>query len=706
MRRDLESAVALATADSRTAEVATHPGGAESITVEGSRRLPAILGFLCLALAALLAPAASSASVACPNEAIRAQQGSTYLGDCRAYELVTPANFNGRPIASGGQSNFEIDKSSFPSVQDDGNTYAWSTQLAGLPDTESNGYVNLYLASRTATGWVSTRKGPRAVESQGPEPLNLTSDGDYYQVLAPGYRGGSLTLCEDCLPIYTEHPDGTYHLLGEGTIPTASDTDHYENGFVDDLLPAPMWMSPDGIHQIFMSQVRLTSQAAPSGRFSIYDRTPAGLLLVSLLPGEVQASQESKFAGSSTDGTVVLFTNNGNLYVRAEGQETVEIASGTFGNSEVDLPGGVSDDGSRAFFVKDGSIYFYDFSAGEVKDVVTTGDAVLCYVSGDGSHVFFVSESELVPGKGTVGSPNFYAWANGSIHYIATVAPEDVVRGSDPVLGLGRWTAPPGNPTAPAPATRRSLLYNTIRSTRDGGVIVFEATAKLTSYPNEGHREVYRFDLGEEELTCVSCSPFQPAATDDSELVRNRGEHEGDAAGPIEVDRNTDIPNLSTDGSQVAFESYAALLPEDVNGVRDVYEWHEGQLSLVSSGHSPQATALFGISPSGRDIFIETGEKLVSHGQASGQYAVYDARVEGGFEEEESVCLGEACLGKPANPPALDSPASSTLSGSKNVKPRCRVTKRRRGKHHHAHRAAAKAAKKRPCRPARGRTAR
>jgi len=714
VRRNLEAAAGSTTPEGRVASGATPAFGAEGRGAEGLRRLSAIVGFLCLALAALLAPVASSASASCPNEAIRAKQGSTHLGDCRAYELVTPANFNGRPVAGGGTSNFEGNKFTIPSMLDEGNTYAWSAQFAGIGDTESNGYINFYLAERTEDGWRNVRKGPRAVESQGPEPLNLSPDGSYYQVLVNGYRGGSLALCDACLPLYTQYPDGTYHLLGEGTVPTTSDTDYYENGFVDDLSPTPMWMSPDGAHQIFSSNVQLTTQAVPSGNYSIYDRTPAGLELVSLLPGNVPPSTylASVFAGSSADGTIVLFVNHGTLYARIENQKTIELSSGTFGESEVDLSGGVDDDGSRAVFVKEGSIYFYDFPAGEVKNVVTTGDAILSHVSSDGSHVFFISETELVPGKGTAGSPNFYVWAEGSIRYIGTVMPEDVARGSDPVVGLRTWAAPLGSPVTAASAERRYLLRNTIRSTLDGSVVVFESTAQLTSYPSEGHREVYRFDVEKEELVCISCSTFQATATDDSELVRYGSEHEGDAAGPAAVDANVDIRNLSADGSQVVFESYAGLLPEDVNGIRDVYEWHEGLLSLVSSGHSPQPTALFGVSPSGRDIFIGTGDKLVLHGQASGQYAVYDVRAEGGFAEEESVCLGEACLGKPASPPVLGSPGSSTASGSNNVKPRCRVSKRRRRRHHHAHgghrkapRTATKAAKKRPCRPARGRSA-
>lgn len=41
---------------------------------------------------------------------------------------------------------------------------------------------------------------------------------------------------------------------------------------------------------------------------------------------------------------------------------------------------------------------------------------------------------------------------------------------------------------------------------------------------------------------------------------------------------------VSADGSRVFFDSGDAVVPGDVNGTEDVYEWEDGHLYLISSG--------------------------------------------------------------------------------------------------------------------------
>jgi hypothetical protein len=152
------------------------------------------------------------------------------------------------------------------------------------------------------------------------------------------------------------------------------------------------------------------------------------------------------------------------------------------------------------------------------------------------------------------------------------------------------------------------------------------------------------------------------------------------------MNQHLEAPNLSTDGQQVVFESRGALLPGDVNGAEDVYEWRDGTLSLISTGHAVQPSEIFGVTPSGNDIFFETGERLVGEGQETGALAIYDARVGGGLAAQQSKqplkCVGEACQGQPSGSPPLAGLGSSTFDGKGNLKPRRCLHHRRKHRHH------------------------
>jgi hypothetical protein len=627
-------------------------------------------------LGALTCP---TASAACPNETFRVGP-SAQLPDCRAYEMVTPREVNGVPQAGMGPGAEDMRFSSPPALAT-GDTYLWKINPGGLPGTGSSGYSNLYASKRTPGGWVVSRLNPLPTESEGSDPGGFSQDQKYVLFQVEGFRGGSLAYCLSCLISYLRYPDGTFHLFGEGTVPADPDTDEFENGFVDDPFPQARWITPDGTHQIFESRVQLTSEAPGEGSSQVYDRTAEGLHLVSLPDGDPPLA-ESSFAGASADGSTVLFLNAGSLYARIDNARTLEVADGEAGEVK---PGGVSENGSIAFFVQNGNITAYDVAEEAAIPFVTTGDGTLVHVSPDGSHAYFVSETELAAGDGVAGAPNLYVWNGSSIQFIATLSPEDLVRSENPFRGLALWT--PGI-EARTPATNADMVINTARTTPDGKVFVFESRAQLTAYPNEGHIEIYRYDVDTEVLVCASCSPTQPAASADSELVVAEGD------GVSRVHQMVEIPNLSSDGKQIVFESRDALLPGDVNGVRDVYEWRSGVLSLISSGHSAQPSGLFGVTPSGRDIFLLTGEKLVGRGQETGSFAVYDARVEGGLAPQQAqaaaACTGEACQGQPASIAGFSPPASSVFHGKGNVKHRCQ----RHRRHGHRNRASRKRAQK------------
>ena len=103
----------------------------------------------------------------CPNSAVRQQTSSAYLPDCRAYELVSPASANGSLFYSAGPTS---PTATSPS------RFAYSGAFSSPPEaTETIGTnADLYLATRTDTGWVSHYIGLPGSQAacMGPSPDN------------------------------------------------------------------------------------------------------------------------------------------------------------------------------------------------------------------------------------------------------------------------------------------------------------------------------------------------------------------------------------------------------------------------------------------------------------------------------------------------------------------------------------------------------
>jgi hypothetical protein len=219
------------------------------------------------------------------------------------------------------------------------------------------------------------------------------------------------------------------------------------------------------------------------------------------------------------------------------------------------------------------------------------------------------------------------------------------------------------------------------RVTPDGTHLVFvtEGSSELTGYDqgdtcrglvSTACSEVYVYDAtannGAGRLSCASCNPTGQAATATANFIADFSGH----ALPYTPHLNRAV---SDDGRFVFFTSAERLVPEDVNGQPDAYEYDTttGRLHLISSGTSPAPSMFLDASADGSNVFFATRQQLVSADTDAG-YDLYDARVSGGFPEPAAPAApgeGEACQGPASTPPSFGAFAIEASQRSDNLAP-------------------------------------
>jgi hypothetical protein len=274
-----------------------------------------------------------------------------------------------------------------------------------------------------------------------------------------------------------------------------------------------------------------------------------------------------------------------------------------------------------------------------------------------------------------------------------------------------------------------TLSNLTAHTSPDGRFMTFMSQRSLTGYDNRDavsgnpDAEVYVFDAVSGRLSCVSCDPFgaRPHGIEGREFTQfGKGPHVEDVADvPVHTAfaANADwfaasLPpgvylnseeigggslyqsRVVSNEGRVFFDSSDALVPQDVNGNEDVYEFEPvgvgscseaastfsvvsgGCTSLVSSGTSPEESGFLDASQSGGDVFFMTASRLTSQ-DLDRSFDIYDAH-----ECSATVpCLsatgpvpacdaGDSCKAAPSPQPAIfGAPASATFSGPGNLTP-------------------------------------
>jgi hypothetical protein len=600
----------------------------------------------------------------CPNQAMRSGP-SLQLPDCRAYELVTPANTNGHPpLGPGSSMNTFVTRQ----VSPDGEKLGFKIDGGSLPGYEATGNFrgDPYLATRTAGGWSTTYVGPSPAFAPNILPGSASPDQTYSFWAATGEGGPTLGFNT----AFLHYPDGHDELLAQGSIGSG--------GYAEGKL-----ISEGGGHVIFRTQgsssfepaVQLEPEAAPDGTAAIYDRTADGTLhVVSMKPDGTSfgVGEDAGFAGASLNGIAVAFSVGETLYLRYDNAETFDLGKGI-------QFAGIAEDGSRAFYLEAGELKAFDVATEAVIDFSSSGDVTPVTVSADGSAAYFISPGVLTAEpnpsgeEAQAGAENLYLSREGEIRFVATVTERDVEGepenvGGKPVRdGLGLWI-----PIMEDTFSGKLSLVPA-RASADGSALLFKSRASLTGNDTGGFAQIYRYDSEGGDLQCLSCNPTGAASSSDATLQSEFGEDRMRLFNPT-----TWMENLRADGRRAYFESEEALVGGDVDGRRDVYQWEAegvgtcerpgGCLDLISSGQSGRDDFLWAVSPSGDDVFFRSSD-LLAGGDTDETPSIYDARVGGGFPPPAVAageCLGEACQ-PAAAAPNDPTPASAAFEGAGNV---------------------------------------
>lgn len=625
----------------------------------------ACLAFLCLV--AILGTGASSAGAdaACPNEAIRLQQRATQTGDCRAWERVSPAEKGDGDIVAEGEAIV---------AEKEGNGATFDS-LNGFGDTVGAGAVGrtTYLARRGPDGWTTHSLFP----TPRPDENQVVFAKNKMEVFSQDLRT-SLLWAYDLPAVLDDSPD-RMNLYVEDTatrsLRPVSVSQVEKLGFFDFIDPesAPLGgVSDDAEHLAFATTTQLLPDAEP-GHENVYRWDDGILSLAGVLPdgetpeaGSTIAYQNAR-GTMSADGSRLAFMSAGDdpstplqLYLRIDNTRT-DLVSESENPSFTEAPQnvrfeGMTPDGRNVFFTTDSPLLEEDTAPGTDLYRWTAGpdpehEPNLTLISTNGG---------ALDDPGPFGGPLVGMSNDGHIVYVHDIG------GFLYVWNNGEMTM--ADPHFGRPTTGNEQL--TLLTTQPGNGRV-SSDGNWLAYIKSG--QMYVFDRAKESLTCVSCPGNASLVPELTHASR--------------VDDITFRPRFLSNEGRIYFTSTAALVPEDVNGVADVYEYDgpTGKTSLLSSGTGSQPSEFADASASGDDVFFVTRQQLVP--TDNDEYAdLYDARVGGGFEEAQppsSPCLGEACQGAGAAAVAA-APISSNAATRGNLKPRrCGKGRRAVGRHSH-----------------------
>jgi hypothetical protein len=679
-----------------------HRAQASVCSAGGSRRLPLVgraAGVLAAVAAtgvtALALGAAPALADSCPNAAVRLQNNSTGLSDCRAYELVTNPFKEGYAPAAFAYA--------------DGGAVAAYQSSGVFAGGDVGSATNQYVATRSATGWLTSAPQPPGA---GPnysvfDPADISAD-----LRSSFWRMRRQDESTDVQDYYFLDPGGALTRIGPALNPASLPAGPVGTG-ISSIGPIFQGSSTDLSHVIFTighDYVFPGDASSPATSSSVYEYVGTGNVrprLVGVDNGGHQITNGDTCAGSptsryhaiSTDGRVIFFTPNCSgsgqrqAWARINGTTSVEMSASQCTRISSD-PGGACNapaaatfegadaDGSRAYFTTtqqlvDGDtdqtedLYACDIPSGapaptgtanscsaldQVSGTATGADVKgVTRISDDGSRVYFVAGGVLAGNLGAndqaalVGDNNLYVWEKDAAHpsgqttFVAKLDLND----------SGLWGLDTSGRMAQTTDDGRYLVLSTSSPLVDSG----------PGADTDDARDIYRYDAQTGALARLSTGG-------DGDGGNEAGLDATISPVGYQTSRATirSRTAITSDAGTAVFLTSESLSDQDTNGTSDVYAWHDGQVSLITSGSQsvpfPPGSSLFAvITESGHDVFFSATQRLTP---ADGDTNVdfYDARVNGGFDfTRPAPCSGDQCQPGPGRAPAASVSASDTTTG-------------------------------------------
>ncbi len=670
------------------------------------------------------------------------------LPDGRHWEMASPPNKQGATLGGIGETAVVQAAAGGDALAYNGNA---PTEIA----PQANAGELQVLSVRGADGWTSRdlpvphEHAPGAGINEGPEFRFFSEDlsigllqpmGDFVPGLSPEasqqtpYLG---TLAGSCAgscyrPLVTDKP-------GYANVPPGTAFGEETNGKCPQLFCGPFFVgaTADLRHVILESHTPLVEGAGTGAHDGeLYEWTDGKLTLVSVQPGGETSpgggalgfNDSSSRRAISSDGSRVVWSMppNGALEMRdLTKKQTIPLSTaepacvaagacqGGSGIYQI-----ASSDGSKVFFTDQlrltgnsgragADLYECEIVEGagpecKLSDLTPAHEGENGEVQGsvlgaseDGSYIYFVANGRFAE-KALRGdcaesqesqsrACNLYVRHNGVTKLVTTLSEAD----------RADWST--------------DLAHMPVRVSRDGRWLEFVAQEAQTSYDSrdaltgQPDAEVYLYDATTGRIVCASCNPTgaRPEGVPSKEF-----KHVGSvpwASGAISAlvpgwinyvgGASVYQPRYLANSGRLFFDSVDGLVPQDVNGTEDVYEYEpagvgdctsasatfvehsSGCVGLISSGTSPEASGFVDASESGGDVFFLTLSKLAlqDFDNSEDMYDAHECTAAAPCYPPElaqppECTTAEACRLAPLLQPAIfGAPSSSTFSGAGNI---------------------------------------